>query len=83
MKKSRKQRDKNKRNKKNKGNKTIKVKRRIVPSATPEKIRKMSNHIAYQYQLFNQNPMKSYSPTINQELVTLKSIPRKEKFYFS
>ena len=78
MKKSRKQRDKNKRNKKNKGNKTIKVKRRIVPSATPEKIRKMSNHIAYQYQLFNQNPMKSYSPTINQELVTLKSIPRKE-----
>lgn len=39
---------------------------------TPQKIRKMSNNIA------GKLSKNSYSPTINQDLVTLKSIPRKE-----
>lgn len=53
-------------------NKTIKIKRRIIASETPIKIRKISNNIARK--LVN----KSYSPTINQELITLQSIPRNE-----
>ena len=53
-------------------NKTIKIKRRIIASETPIKIRKISNNIARK--LLN----KSYSPTINQELITLQSIPRNE-----
>jgi hypothetical protein len=44
----------------------------IVPTSTPLNIRKVSNKIARKL------VPGSYAPTINQELVTLKSIPRKE-----
>ena len=44
----------------------------IVPTSTPLNIRKVSNRIARKL------VPGSYAPTINQELVTLKSIPRKE-----
>lgn len=55
-------------------NKTLKHKHKhhIVPSTTPLKIRKISNRIDKIHKL------SSYSPTINKDLVTLKSIPRKE-----
>jgi len=69
MKKSRKHR----RHKKRK-NKTIKIKRRILASETPIIIRKISNNIAKK--LSN----KSYSPTINQDLITLQSIQRNELY---
>jgi hypothetical protein len=61
-----------------KRNKTVKAKTHsknreiILRSKTPLKIRKESNRIA---RGLTQN---SYSPTINKELVTLVSIPRKE-----
>jgi hypothetical protein len=67
---------KNRRNKKEKERKDL----YIVPSTTPLKIRKISNRIAEHLSqdgaegLFN----PSYAPTINQQLVTLKSIPREE-----
>jgi hypothetical protein len=44
----------------------------IVPNSTPLSISKISNRIAR-----NLVP-GSYAPTINQALVTLKSIPRKD-----
>jgi hypothetical protein len=55
--------------------KTIKHKNHkdiIVPNKTPLQMRKVSKRIA------NKLATHSYSPTINRELVTLKSIPRKE-----
>lgn len=58
---------------KRKHNKTVKQKREIlVPSKTPKVIRNISNRIA------GKLASNSYSPTINNELVSLKSIPRKE-----
>ena len=58
---------------KRKHNKTVKRKREIlVPSKTPKIIRNISNRIA------GKLASNSYSPTINNELVSLKSIPRKE-----
>jgi hypothetical protein len=55
-------------------NKTIRHNKRdiILPTKTPLKLRKISNRIA------NKLDSGSYSPTINQDLVTLKSISRKE-----
>ena len=44
----------------------------MVPSKTPKVIRNISNRIA------GKLASNSYSPTINNELVSLKSIPRKE-----
>ena len=44
----------------------------IVPTSTPLNVRKVSNRIARKL------VSGSYAPTINQDLVTLKSIPRKE-----
>jgi hypothetical protein len=75
MKKSR----KNKSNKNKKKNKTIKHKHKhiIIPSITPTEIEKVSNKIAKGIFMKERN-LKSYSPTINQDLVTLKSIPRQE-----
>ena len=69
MNKSRKQRHHLKRNPK-----TIKHRHRelIVRNKTPLKLRKASNQIAKKI------ASHSYSPTINQDLVTLKSVPRKE-----
>ena len=66
--------NKSRKHKKNKKSKTIKrgYKDIIVPIKTPENIQKISNRIAHK--LSN----KSYSPTINKDLVTLKSIPRKD-----
>lgn len=46
----------------------------IAKSSTSNKIRKISNKIANKLS-FNK---ESYSPTVNKDLVTLKSIPRKE-----
>lgn len=70
--KTRKQKTKLKKNKKR--NKTIRRNPNIklVPSSTPLQIRKLSNKIA--------NNLSSYSPSINKDLVTLKSIPRKELY---
>ena len=63
---------KNEKNEKlGKHEKTVKHPKKIViPTKTPLQIRKVSNKIA--------NSLGSYSPTINKDLVTLKSIPRKE-----
>jgi hypothetical protein len=60
--------------KKKKTNQTLKQYRKkiIVPTSTSIKIRKVSNKIARGL------ASGSYSPTINQKLVTLKSIPRNE-----
>jgi len=57
-----------------KRNKTIKQREKnlILPTTTPLEVRKVSNRIA------GQLVPGSYSPTINRELVTLASIPRKE-----
>jgi len=57
------------RNKTIKNNKTI-----IAKSSTPNKIRKISSKIANKLSI----DKESYSPTVNRDLVTLKSIPRKE-----
>ena len=52
----------------------------IVPSSTPLEIRKVSKKISQK--LYPHNVTKrekgSYAPTINRELVTMKSIPRQE-----
>jgi hypothetical protein len=74
MSKSRKPRHK-KEKRKHKRGRTIKHHRHreiIVPTSTPLNIRKISNKIARKL------VPGSYAPTINQQLVTLKSIPRKE-----
>ena len=74
MSKSRKHRHK-KEKRKHKRMRTIKHHERreiIVPTSTPLNVRKVSNKIARKL------VSGSYAPTINQELVTLKSIPRKE-----
>jgi hypothetical protein len=75
MKHSRKHKHRHKRDKK-KHNKTIKHRHHhreiIVPTTTPLQVRKLSNKIARKL------VPGSYSPTINKELVTLKSIPRKD-----
>jgi len=65
---------KHKKHKKIKKNKTVKHKKNVLllPNETPMNINKISNKIA------NKLSNHSYSPTINKELVTLKSIPRKE-----
>jgi hypothetical protein len=72
MSKSRKHR--HKKEKRHKRRRTIKHHHReiIVPTSTPLNVRKVSNKIARKL------VSGSYAPTINQELVTLKSIPRKE-----
>ena len=72
MSKSRKHRYK--KEKRHKRRRTIKHREReiIVPTSTPLNIRKVSNKIARKL------VSGSYAPTINQQLVTLKSIPRKE-----
>jgi len=54
--------------------KSITRTRQIVPNSTPLNIKRLSNKI------FRQRKLSSYSPTINQELVTLKSIPRHELY---
>ena len=69
--KSRKIRHKEKKYKR-KHNVTIKRREIIVPTTTSLEVRKISNRIASQFR------KKSYSPTINNELVTLVSIPRKD-----
>jgi len=73
---------KNKRNKHNLFNKTKKV---TIPSSTPLKIRRISDNIAGNIERNNalffskrKTGIHSYSPTINQKLVSLKSIPRSE-----
>ena len=73
MKKSRRHTEKHKNRNRNK--KTIKHHRYreiIIPNDTPNEIVKVSNKIE------NRLIKSSYSPTINKDLVTLKSIPRKE-----
>lgn len=75
MNKSRKHRHRHRHNKeKRKRNITIKRHDReiIVPTSTPLTVRKVSNKIARKLM------PGSYAPTINKELVSLKSIPRKE-----
>jgi hypothetical protein len=67
---------KTKKHKNKKYMKTIKHRYFNVPSSTPLEIRKVSNKIARN--LSSSKNKGSYAPTINQELVTLKSIPRKE-----
>jgi hypothetical protein len=65
-------------------NKTKKNKHKKIKSLTPLKVRKMSKEIANSFSYDNLAPyklakgLKSYSPTINRELVTLKSISREE-----
>jgi hypothetical protein len=73
---------KNKRNKHNLFNKTKKV---IIPSSTPLKIQRISDNIAGNIERNNmlffskrKTGIHSYSPTINQKLISLKSIPRSE-----
>ena len=69
MKKSR----KHKHRKHRKHNKTFKHRNKIiVPNSTPLDIRKISNKIA------RRATNKSYAPTINDQLVTLKSIDRED-----
>lgn len=65
--------------KEKKHNKTNKHRHKhlIVPSSTPLEIRKVSKKISQKLYL-PKSEKGSYAPTINQELVTLKSIPRKE-----
>ena len=86
--KSIKRKDKDKKRRK-KHNQTVinrhKHKHHIVPTKTPIKIRKVSKKIANHLSplVFSRRVREkksSYSPTINQELVTLKSIPRKELY---
>lgn len=76
MNKSRKYRQQKHKNKpyKKTHNKTFKHNKRdiILPTKTSLNVRKVSSRIA------NNLLSKSYSPTINIELVTLKSIPRKD-----
>ena len=72
----------NKKIKKLSFNKTKKV---SIPSSTPLKIQKISDNIAGNIERNNtlffskrKTGIHSYSPTINQKLVSLKSIPRSE-----
>lgn len=58
--------------KERKHNITKKQREIIIPNTTPQQDRKISKQIAYKIS------KKSYSPTINEELVTLVSIPRYE-----
>jgi hypothetical protein len=68
---------KNKMRKNNtKKNKNIFKKEKNIRSSTPLKVRKISKVIADSFNLAK--GVNSYSPTINKELVTLKSIPREE-----
>lgn len=61
---------KTRKNKKYNKKRTIRQKKFVIPSSTPMKIRKISNKI-------NKSLTEgSYSPTINKELITLKSIER-------
>lgn len=48
-----------------------------IPSYTPLDIRELSNKIADNLPNYLVHPKSSYAPTINNDLVTLKSIPRK------
>lgn len=52
----------------------------VIPSSTPYKIRKISNSIAEDLSSNKERGrgLESYAPTINKELMTLKSIPREE-----
>lgn len=55
----------------------------IIPNSTPRPIRKIGKEILASMPEGNifyhkDNTVSSYSPTINEELVTLKSIPRKQ-----
>jgi len=57
----------------------------IIPNSTPQLIRKIGKEIAQDIPegnifYYKDNAVSSYSPTINDELVSLKSIPRKELF---
>jgi len=57
----------------------------IIPNSTPRSITKMGKEIAEEMPegnifYYKDNSISSYSPTINEELVTLKSIPRKTLF---
>ena len=83
MKKTRKHR-KDKKNRHKKYNRTIKYlhkhKHLIIPSSTPLKIRKISNKISFNIFKKREKERGSYSPTINKELVTLKSIPRQHLY---
>jgi len=47
----------------------------VIPSSTSLEIRKISNRIANDFPLHNRN-ISSYAPSINDDLVALKSIPR-------
>ena len=57
---------------KKKHNVTKKRREIIIPTTTPLEVRKVSNRIASRFS------KRSYSPTINNDLVTLVSIPRKD-----
>lgn len=59
-----------------KRNNNTRKKHNIIPSSTPLKIRKISDKITNRVVAKGLN--SSYSPTINRQLVTLKSIPREE-----
>jgi len=75
MSKSRKHRHKKEKRDKRRKRRTIKHHERreiIVPTSTPLNVRKVSNKIARKL------VSGSYAPTINQQLITLKSIPRNE-----
>jgi hypothetical protein len=57
----------------------------IIPNSTPQPIRKIGKEISEEIpegQIFyhKDNAISSYSPTINEELVSLKSIPRKKLY---
>lgn len=67
--------NKKKKNGKRMIKKTIKHRQLKIPSTTPLKIRKVSKKIFNKLERGNKG---SYAPTINQELVPLMSIPRKE-----
>ena len=66
---------KTKKHKKRKHNYTKRQKFYVVPSATSLEIQHLSNRIAREIPRQNQSP-SSYRPTINFDLVPLKSIPR-------
>jgi hypothetical protein len=63
---------KHRKHRKNRKHRTVRRDELIIPSVTPFKIRKISSKI--------DNSLKkgSYSPTINKQLVTLKSIERND-----
>ena len=63
---------KHRKHRKHRRKRTIRHKELIIPNSTPIQIRKLSNKINISLK------KGSYSPTINKELVTLKSIERKD-----